>query len=343
MKIPVRNVYYLLLYAWDHLGAGEETAADAEDLTHLHDLFAHVLADTVARLLARGLDRGYRTMEEPVAGVRGRIDLATTLKRNLLAGARTHCRFDELQYDVLHNRIIKATLRSLLSLELEGKVRARVRRLHRKMDAVADTTITRRDFGRVQLHRNNRVYDFALRLCLLIYDNLMVEEGTGRTKFRDFRADERQMGALFEAFVRNFFRREQSRFVVSSPRIAWHDAQGSELDLQRLPQMQTDIVMESTDRCIILDTKFYAEALKGRFETKKVDSGHLYQIFAYVDNRAANRGNLPPHEGMLLYPVMDEAFAFDYRLHGRRITIRSLDLDQPWPAVHADMLRLVEP
>jgi 5-methylcytosine-specific restriction endonuclease McrBC regulatory subunit McrC len=39
--------------------------------------------------------------------------------------------------------------------------------------------------------------------------------------------------------------------------------------------MRTDVVLEAEDRCLILDTKFYAEALKGRFEQKKVDSGHL--------------------------------------------------------------------
>jgi 5-methylcytosine-specific restriction enzyme subunit McrC len=341
VKIPIRNVYYLLLYAWNHIGEGEEVLVQNQGFVHLHDLFAHVLAETVARLLARGLDRQYLEVEEVIGGIRGKLDLAATLKRNHLANARTHCRFDELRYDVLHNRILKATLRSLLGLDLNAEVRARVRRLHQKMDSVSDVPISRRDFGRVQLHRNNRTYDFALRLCLLIHVNLMIEDGTGRATFRDFRRDERQMGALFEAFVYNFFDVEQRRFRVSRPHIAWHDARGAEADLQRLPAMRTDIVLESRDRCVIMDTKFYAEALRGRFEQKKIDSGHLYQIFAYVINRSANRSNGPPHEGMLLYPVVNDAFSFDYRLHGYEIHIRSLDLDQPWSGIREDLLGLL--
>jgi 5-methylcytosine-specific restriction enzyme subunit McrC len=341
VKIPIRNVYYLLLYAWNHVGEGEERAVEGESFTHLHDLFAHVLAETVARLLARGLDRQYRTIEETVGGVRGKLDLAATLKRNHLASARTHCHFDELRYDVLHNRIIKATLRALLRLDLEESVRARVRRLYGKLDQVADVGISRRDFGRVQLHRNNRSYDFALRICLLIHENLMIDERDGRARFRDFRADAQQMGAVFESFVFNFFRIEQRRFRVSRPHIAWHAAEGSDADLLRLPRMRTDVMLEADDRCIILDTKFYADALKGRFESKKVDSGHLYQIFSYVENRSASRDDTPMHEGMLLYPAVDDAFAFDYRLNGHRIAIRSIDLDQHWAQVHADLLGVI--
>jgi 5-methylcytosine-specific restriction enzyme subunit McrC len=342
VKIPIRNVYYLLLYAWDKVGEGEDTLTHEQVFVHLHDLFAHVLCESVARLLARGLDRQYQEIEEVVAGVRGKLDLSVTLKRNHLASARTHCRFDELKYDVLHNRILKATLLSLLSLDLQIELRPRVRRLYQKLDTVSDVRITRRDFGRVQVHRNNRGYDFALRLCLLIHENLMIAEGTGRSRFRDFRDDPQQMGVLFQAFVRNFFTIEQNDFAVSAPHVAWYDARGTDTDLQRLPRMETDVVLESVDRCVILDTKFYAEALRGRSEQKKVDSSHLYQIFAYVENRAAKHHDRPPHEGMLLYPVIDEAFAFDYRLKGHRISIRSIDLNQPWLQIREDMLRLLD-
>ncbi|MQA91859.1 MAG: hypothetical protein GEU90_16830 [Gemmatimonas sp.] len=250
--------------------------------------------------------------------------------------------FDELRYDVLHNRILKATLRLLLHLKLEEEIRARIRRLHVKLDAVSDVQIAARDFRLVQLHRQNRAYDFALRVCRLIHENLMIEPGGGRAAFHDFRENDRAMARLFEDFVLRFYRREQDRFRVSRPHIQWHDAQGTELDLEHLPVMRTDVVLEAPARCIILDTKYYREALKGRFQQKKVDSGHLYQILAYVENREANAGGTPNHEGMLLYPVVQEPFAFEYRLSGHRVSVQSINLDQPWSAIHADLLRLIE-
>jgi 5-methylcytosine-specific restriction enzyme subunit McrC len=227
---------------------------------------------------------------------------------------------------------------------LDDDVRGRVARVHRRLDAVSEVLITRKDFRSVQLHRNNRFYDFLLRLCLLIHDQLIPdpEAGTGRTRFRDFRDDEARMWEIFEQFVHNFFRREQQEFHVRAQRVvAWHCVHAEPDHLARLPEMRPDLVLEGADRCIVLDTKFYKEALKGRGAVAKINSGHLYQLFTYVHNRAAAHGNQPAHEGMLLYPVVRDTFGFDYRIAGFRFQVRSIDLGQEWRKIHEDMLALL--
>ncbi len=149
------------------------------------------------------------------------------------------------------------------------------------------------------------------------------------------------MGTLFQGFVREFFAREQRVFRISSPTIQWHDRKGSDADLEKLPRMETDIVLESPARRIVLDTKFYAESLVGRGQNKRIIADHLYQVFAYVQNRDANVPGVP-HEGMLLYPVVRDRFAFRYELMGRRFTVRSIDLEQPWPEIHRDLLAVLD-
>jgi 5-methylcytosine-specific restriction enzyme subunit McrC len=340
VKVPVKNVYYLLLYAWQLVGDRAARDVAEEGYTELQDLFAHVLADTVGRLLARGLDRDYVARDAAVPGVRGKLEMTVTLKSNYLANAQTHCTFDELEYDVLHNRILRATLTALLETKLHSTNAARIRKLHQKLDTVADVRITSRDFRRVQLHRNNALYEFAMRLCELIHENLMIDERTGAARFRQYEARQQQMGTLFQAFVREFFVREQQRFAVSSPQMEWFGRRGNETALLRLPRMETDIVLESPERRIVLDTKFYADALVGRGATKKVIAEHLYQVFAYVRNRDAHFPGVP-HEGMLLYPVVKETFAYDYELMGHRFFVRSLDLDKPWEMIHEDLLALL--
>jgi 5-methylcytosine-specific restriction enzyme subunit McrC len=312
MIVPVANVYYMLLYAWSLFRERDPVDVAQEGYTELQDLFAHVLADTVADLLACGLDRGYVTRDEPVAGIRGRLELPDTLKRNLLPAGRAHCRFDELEYDVLHNRILKATLRRLQATELHEKNRRRVLALLKKLDAVADVEVAVPDFRRVQLHRNNGGYEYALRLCELIHENLMVDPRTGRTRFRAYHEREQQMGLLFQGFVREFFRRHRGEFRVFSPVIEWVTEHASPADLLRLPRMETDIVLEGAGRRIILDTKFYGQAVVGRGQNKRLIAEHLYQVFAYVQNREA-RVPGSPHEAMLLYPVVEAPFSMTTR------------------------------
>lgn len=341
MKVPISNVYYMLLYAWSLFRERGAVDVAEEGYTELQDLFAHVLADTVTDLVARGLDRGYITRDEPVAGIRGRLELADTLKRNRLAAGQAHCRFDELEYDVLHNRIIKATLRRLQQVPLHEKNRRRILALYHKLDAVSDMEVAAHDIRRVQLHRNNAGYEYALRLCELILDHLMVDPRTGRTSFREYREREQQMGLLFQGFVREFLRRHRPEFRISSPTIDWIAGPCTPADLLRLPRMETDILLEGMGRRIILDTKFYGDALVGRGDNKRLIAGHLYQVFAYVQNREGREPGAP-HEGMLLYPVVEDAFSHDYTLMNHRFAVRSIDLRKPWHALQADLLTILD-
>ena len=46
-------------------------------------------------------------------------------------------------------------------------------------------------------------------------------------------------------------------------------------------------------------------------------------------------------EMMLLYPTMDAPLSADYTQKGQKIRIRTINLDQPWQGIHADLLALV--
>ena len=343
MKIPVRNIYYLLCYAWGHVREGETVDVGSEEFGGLVDLFAKVLNEGVARLVSRGLDRDYLAVHEDIRGLKGKLDLATTVKRHLLLNGKTHCAFDELSYDVPQNRILKATLRQLTFVTgLDPRERRRAERLYRKLDAVSDVRVTASLFRTVQIHRNNRFYSFLLHLCRIIHENLLVNEEEGTAQFRDFREDEQKMGLVFEQFVKTFCERETD-YRVSAPRIDWFGAEGSERDLRHLPGMKTDIVLRSPERTVILDTKFYRSPLDTRYGVERAKSGHLYQIFAYVTNWAvAASADEPEPEGWLLYAAVDGDFDYRFELMGRRIRVCSIDLAQEWREIERDLKGLVE-
>ena len=96
-------------------------------------------------------------------------------------------------------------------------------------------------------------------MCRLLYESWVVDENTGRTAFRDFRRDEATMWALFEEFVTGFYECEQHVYQVNpggGRRIVWADAYAEDdANRARIPLMTADVILESPERRIILDTK----------------------------------------------------------------------------------------
>jgi 5-methylcytosine-specific restriction enzyme subunit McrC len=108
-----------------------------------------------------------------------------------------------------------------------------------------------------------------------------------------------------------------------------------------LPRMETDVCLRGEGRAIILDTKFYAEALKaGSYGTPKLSSANLYQIFTYLRQQSSKPG-WEQAEGVLLYPRTTRDFAVEFTTHGHRIRALTLDLAQPWQNIHAALLEIV--
>ena len=356
--IPILNLYYLLCYAWDFAEERDtRVLGDAGKLSAVQDLLGMVLATRANRLRRRGIDRGYVERREDLPGIRGKLAVSETGKRALRARGRAACDFEELSVDILPNRILRSSLDSLRRLGkrrrgkrgelmgLDGGVRQEVVSAYHRLGGVSVVPLRRRTFGLVQLDRNRRLYRFLLSVCRLVYDSQLVDGSKwDRTIFVDLRTDERKMWRLFEEFVTGFYRREQREFSVNSKGrgISWCRPEGAtDEDRALIPRMEADIILESKDRRIIMDTKFYREALAGRYGSAKLKSGNLYQLLTYLRNREATKPNGPRHEGILLYPQVDEPVAAEIRLECFRIQARTINLRQCWRKIHKDLLEIL--
>ena len=350
-RIPILNVYYLLCYAWRHVQERDtKRLASLAGLSTVQDLLGKILSSGVNHLVRRGIDRGYVERREDLAGIRGKLAVSETAKRALRSRARAACDFEELSVDILPNRILRTSLRSLLSprITLDGSVRGEVRSAYRRLDGVSRVRLKRNTFGQVQLGGQRRVYHHLLSVCWLLYRSSVVDEKTGRTAFRDFRRDKATMWRLFEDFVTGFYEREQQVYRVNPGgrrRIDWTGAHAEDAaNRARIPVMEADVILESPDRRIILDTKFYQDSLaRGRGSgTGKLHSTNLYQLLAYLRNRQATRPAGARHDGILLYPqVGAEPLRADIRLEGFRIQARTVNLDQDWRLIHEEMLGVI--
>jgi 5-methylcytosine-specific restriction enzyme subunit McrC len=252
------------------------------------------------------------------------------------------CRRDDLDVNVLQNQILRTTLHLLANNQsIDVSRRIETARLERLLHVVDVIPLNEDVFRRVQLHRNNAGYGFLLKVCELIWLGLLPDPEVlqHRTTFDGIRSEDHIMERIFEEFIGNFYRLEIPSLDVSmQERLKW-DSDGRS-DLQYLPVMRADAVLRSkrTGHALVVDAKYYREALVSFHDRERVRSGHLYQITAYlrsVELQSTDR------EGLLIYPQSGAPVSATFFLSGRRVRVRTVDLSTDWPQIHTSLCDLV--
>lgn len=337
--IPVQNLFYLLSYAWEAHAPGPEASLAVEPCPDLTNLFAVLISGGIRRLIRRdGLHRAYVPEVEELTTLRGKLVVADCLKRNTFLNGRAVCQYDELSHNVLLNQILRSTLELLLAAaDLAADNRPALLDCRKWLAGITPLPLTAALFRRLQFSGPTRQYRFIIKLCELIFGSLLPNQRDGKTRFQDCFRDEERMHAIFEAFVRAFASMHLKGAKVGGTNIQWAGCSFSDEARALLPQMRTDVTVEFPTRKLILDCKYYRQAVVSNLGRTKLHSAHLYQLFAYLQNQGTEPG-WTKCEGMLLYPTVETPLDCRYELSGHPVRVATLDLSQPWPTIHATLL-----
>lgn len=107
----------------------------------------------------------------------------------------------------------------------------------------------------------------------------------------------------------------------------------------------SDIHLQRGNTVLIIDAKYYSHTTQSQFDKHTIHSNNLYQIFTYVKNRSYQFGEEKNTvSGMLLYAKTEEEIQPDnvYQMHGSQISVKTLDLNQPFAEIANQMDRIVE-
>lgn len=339
--IPIGNLYYLLLYAWDVLEDRDVASVSTLQQDHPDDLLLLVLADATERLLSGQLDRQYTTKPETLSTIRGSINFAETIASGALIRRALVCDVDGLRVDSLRNRILKGTIRSALQADsLEARTKKKLLRLYGSLRGISDITITHDLFQRVRSRVPNRHYRLVMSVCELIHDCLIPDDRGRGVQFVGFHRDPAKMRRLFEAFVRNFLRRKRTDLSVRARGFQWSNISGDPASVALIPSLNTDVVVESSAQTLVIDTKFTDKwIVTGRWGTQRFVTDHLYQLFAYLSNFPVADDR--PLKGMLLYPAVRESEEHSAIVAGYPITWATIDLSGNWASIEDRLLYLV--
>ncbi len=265
-----------------------------------------------------------------------------TKQQTMLRGFAV-CDLDELTPDVLHNQVLKASLLSLANCaDVEIRLRHDLMTSARRMGGVSPIRLSSDLFHRVQLSRNTSQYAFLMRVCELVFHALLPDDKGGGSKFQSILEDETRMSAVFEDFLRNFYRSELAGYSAASEIMPWLAEAEDEADLAFLPIMKTDITLRSGERTIVADAKYYKEVLAGGRYDPKVRSAHLYQLSTYLAHTHAKEPGRCV-SGLLVYPTSGQSLRLNYHLLGMPVTVATVDLRSEWPEIHAELIQLIDP
>ena len=323
--IPIRNVYYMLAYAFQVLNEQGYKDVATEEFENVAELCAAILTKGISIQLKRGLNREYIEQKETLSTLRGRVDISESLKTMSLMKRQLVCSYDEFSVNSYMNRIIRTTMDVLLRSDIAKQRKKDLRKLLVYYGEVEPLDVYTINWN-LRYNRNNQTYRMLIAVCYLVLKGLLQTQSDGTTRLMDF-LDEQRMCRLYEKFILEYYRKEHPEVTASAAQIPWQLDDGFG---DMLPVLQTDIMLTKAEKVLIIDAKYYSRTTQERFDVHTIHSGNLNQIFTYVKNKEAELKD-QPHEvsGMLLYAKTDEEIQPNgsYLMSGNRISVKTLDLN----------------
>lgn len=337
-KIPVRNLWLLMMYAADlaqwrgrFMGTLESNLDDLEDVA---DLIARLLAGTVERRMRRNLTRSYTCREATLHRVRGRIDVLETESRQLLRRGQIHCRFQTLTVDTPRNRLVRAALDRIAGIVERADLAHRCRGLANKLGyaGVGGLPPSRAELAADQMSRNDDDDRSMAALARLAFDLALLTEEAGATAMFYPDRNERWVRKLFEKGILGFARWEFEHLgweVSGGGKLGWPITNGSPGIDAVLPGMKLDILLTSPDKQrLVIDTKFTGILKQGQHKQERLSSGYLYQLYAYLRTQEDRDAIWKTATGLLLHPAVGVSLREAVTIQGHRLHFATVDLTE---------------
>ena len=105
--IPVQNIYYLFLYAWNKFQEGKSLELNLEDSPDIPNLFSNIFVNSLKRLIKRGLYKNYKSKTNELQYIKGKINFPISIRNNFENRGKVFCELDSLSIDSIPNKIIK--------------------------------------------------------------------------------------------------------------------------------------------------------------------------------------------------------------------------------------------
>lgn len=286
----------------------KEFPCKVSDFTNLNsrqirllDVFINMYANEVSSLVKKGLKSAYVLTEDNVHFYKGKLKFSSHLRTNMVHKERFYTEFDEFQMNRPENKLIKSTLLLLQKKTHSESNRKLINQMQSHFELVDASLNYDSDFSKVACDRNTRDYS-DLMLCSKVFlknKSFSSFRGSNKTRALLF-----PMEKIFESYVAGSFKQAMEDY--SRPALWKVSLQDKKYYLFNTKSdssgsnyfgLKPDIVARSSDRIVILDTKW--KSLSFNKANYGISQSDMYQMYGY-----AHEYRTP--EIFLLYPLNAE-------------------------------------
>ena len=326
-KIGIPQLLSLACYAMGVIKQQDLRMFDFDRDDSLPDILASALSAAARQAFRRGLLHGYRTQEDALYGIRGRIRFDDQLRRRFAIAMPIEVRYDEFTNDILPNRLVKAAGVRLGGMQLRSQeARRGLGWIGGMMADVSWVEFPAHEVPEVAFDRLNEHYRLVAELARLVLRHSKYQAGRGGVRASGFLVD---MDVLFEKLVTRALQEALGVSDRTFRKVRRRD--GVTLDEKDRVRLEPDLSWWDGSVC-----RFVGDAKYKRISDQRIPNADLYQLLAYTTAL-----NLPG--GMLIYaqgeadPVIHEV-----RHLGKWLEVAALDLSGTLDQIVARVEQLAE-
>ena len=309
-KLDISRVLFLASYAMGAFKLQDMKDFNFEDAPLLVEALSLAFTAAAHRAFASGLLHGYRTEEEAMHTVRGRVRITEQIRRRFGVPLPLEVRYDEFTDDIMANRLVKAATARLGRMRVRSRQsRTGLRWVSARLENVSLVEFPTNAVPKVAFDRLNAHYREVVALSRLILQHTSFEIGRGDNRAPGFLMD---MNVVFQGFVTQALREA----LGVSDRTFHSDTGPHRITLDQAGRvlLKPDLSWWDGSTCT-----FVGDAKYKRINDERVPNADLYQLLAY-----ATALDLPG--GLLVYAQGEAEQLVQVRYAGKRLEVAALDL-----------------
>ncbi|CAD5257305.1 MULTISPECIES: McrC family protein [unclassified Imperialibacter] len=270
----------------------------------LLDLYFQEYINEVRTLLHKGLAKRYRSRSGNVLALKGSLQFAQNISRNLVHKERFYTTHQVYDHEHLLNQILRRALEVLQLINVNPLLTDQINRTLLDFPELPETKISTKNFGLLKFDRKTERYKKAVEIAKMILLHLSPDVRGGDNQVFALLFD---MNRIWEEYIYRQIRKEIPSATRQNVTSFWNPDINYGINGKTI---RPDIICESA----VIDTKWKT------FDLDSISDGDLQQMFIY------NSFKVKDH-AFLLYPGKETKIHVSgtYSFLGKRCTLATIN------------------